>query len=54
MSDGFKKFGELNMKGTAGQKRVPELFIKDFIIGIPPEKEQVQISDYLDAKTEKS
>jgi len=52
-SDGFMKFGELNMKGTAGQKRVPELFIKDFVMGIPKAKEQKQIADFLDTETAK-
>lgn len=50
MSDSFKKFGEINMKGTAGQKRVPELFIKDFIIGMPTDKEQESIEKYLDER----
>ena len=53
MSEGFKKLGELNMRGTAGQKRVPELFIKDFLIGVPPNKEQEQISDFLDTELAK-
>jgi type I restriction enzyme S subunit len=51
--DPFKKFGELNMKGTAGQKRVPELFIKDFIICLPPDHEQKRISNFLDTETAK-
>lgn len=52
-SDGFMRFGELNMKGTAGQKRVPELFIKDFVMGVSKAKEQKRIADFLDTETAK-
>ncbi|MCK5125215.1 MAG: restriction endonuclease subunit S [candidate division Zixibacteria bacterium] len=47
----FRRLGEANMKGAAGQKRVPENFIKDFELGIPSLEEQGQISTYLDRKT---
>lgn len=36
----FRKFGESVMTGSAGQKRVPASFIKNFSLGIPPVYEQ--------------
>lgn len=39
----FRKMGEAEMKGAAGQKRVPDEFVKDFIIALPPQKEQLNI-----------
>ena len=41
------------MYGAGGQKRVPEEFIKNFLIGLPPYYEQVTIADYLDQETAK-
>jgi type I restriction enzyme S subunit len=49
----FRTFGEVNMKGVAGQKRVPEEFIKDFTIGLPNIPEQVAIADFIVSKTAK-
>ena len=49
----FRAFGEVNMKGAAGQKRVPEEFIKDFSLGLPKVLEQRAIADFLDRKTAK-
>ena len=42
-STSFRKTGEANMIGAAGQKRIPESFVKDFTIGIPSIKEQNRI-----------
>jgi type I restriction enzyme S subunit len=49
----FRKFGEANMKGAAGQKRVPEEFVKDFMLGFPSISEQRAIVDFLNRETEK-
>lgn len=46
----FMKLGEAEMYGAGGQKRVPEEFIKNFFIGIPPLPEQTAIAHYLDTK----
>lgn len=35
-SDSFMKIGESEMYGAGGQKRVPEEFIKNFLIALPP------------------
>mgnify|MGYP001586579441 CR=1 FL=1 len=49
----FHAFGEANMKGAAGQKRVPEEFVKDFLLGFPSLKEQRAIVAFLDHETGK-
>nr|WP_272917889.1 restriction endonuclease subunit S [Halobacillus halophilus] len=49
-SHAFKTIGEQNMRGTAGQKRIPESFIGDFKIALPSIKEQNQIVEYLNDK----
>ncbi|NBV77724.1 restriction endonuclease subunit S [bacterium] len=43
----FRELGELNMKGSAGQKRVPSDFVKNFQFGLPSQPEQDQIVLYL-------
>jgi len=43
----FRKTGELNMTGTAGQKRVPTIFLKNYKIPLPPLPEQKAIADLL-------
>ncbi len=48
----FKDMGEALMTGTAGQKRVPQSFIENYILGIPAISEQKAIADFLDRKTE--
>ena len=50
-SNRFMKFGETRMTGSAGQKRVPTKFIKNFRQGFPPLKEQKTIADFLDRET---
>ena len=50
MSYPFRKIGESEMYGAGGQKRVPETFIKDFKLGIPPIEEQLQIVEYINQK----
>jgi len=51
ISHGFRKLGEAHMYGAGGQKRVPELFIKDLRAPAPPLDEQSAIARFLDAKT---
>lgn len=46
----FRKLGEAFMQGVAGQKRVTNDFVQDFIIGVPPVDEQEAISAYLEQK----
>lgn len=50
-SERFRRIGESEMLGAGGQKRVPEDFIKDFLVGVPEFEEQEQIADFLDWKT---
>ena len=52
-SDSFRKIGEAMMFGAAGQQRVPEDFIKNYIFGYPSLYEQYAIVDFLDRKTAK-
>lgn len=39
------------MLGAGGQKRVPDLFVKDYRAAFPAREEQQVIADYLDAET---
>ncbi|WP_333819735.1 restriction endonuclease subunit S [Ohtaekwangia sp.] len=50
-TDLFKRNGEALMTGSAGQKRVPQNFIEQLLIGLPPLQEQTEIANYLDEKT---
>jgi type I restriction enzyme, S subunit len=47
----FRKLGESEMYGAGGQKRVPEKFLKDLRISVPPLEEQRSIARFLDYKT---
>jgi type I restriction enzyme S subunit len=47
----FRKIGESEMYGAAGQKRIADTFIKDFQVGLPPLTEQKTICDFLDQET---
>lgn len=49
----FRFPGEAMMLGAGGQKRVPDLFVKDYFAPVPPRDEQQAIADYLDAETAK-
>lgn len=53
MSHPFRCIGESEMYGAGGQKRVPETFLKDFRIGLPPVNEQQEISDYINKVNQK-
>lgn len=51
ISELFRELGEGAMYGAGGQKRVPELFIKDFQAPVPPLYTQEKIARFLDRKT---
>ena len=51
MCSAFRLPGEAMMQGAGGQKRVPDLFVKDYFAPIPPAHEQQAIADHLDEKT---
>lgn len=51
ISGAFRRFGEAFMQGVAGQKRVTNNFVRDFVTGVPPVEAQGQITDFLDRKT---
>lgn len=53
MSHPFRCIGESEMYGAGGQKRVPETFLKDFRIGLPPVNEQQDIIDYINKVNKK-
>jgi len=47
----FRSFGESEMLGAGGQKRVPERFLKDWQLSLPPLETQKRIATFLDEKT---
>lgn len=47
----FRSIGTGSMLGSAGQKRVPEDFVKNFALAFPPSDEQHAIATFLDRKT---
>ena len=47
----FLELGKSEMHGVAGQQRVPDEFIRDFVIWVPDLTEQRRIADFLDAET---
>jgi type I restriction enzyme, S subunit len=48
----FMNYGESMMIGTAGQKRVPNDFVEDFPISIPPNNEMGNIVEFVTRKLE--
>ena len=46
-SERFRRAGEKSMTGSAGQKRIPAEFIKEFPIFVPPLPEQKKIAEIL-------
>jgi type I restriction enzyme S subunit len=48
--DHFRKMGKGTMYGTAGQKRVPDDFILDFPLALPPLDEQKEIAEVLSSE----
>lgn len=53
MSDAFRRLGTSMMKGSAGQKRVPDEFTLNFKLGRPTPPEQRAIANFLDRETQK-
>jgi type I restriction enzyme, S subunit len=51
ISYSFRKLGESEMYGAGGQKRIPERFLKDLRMAVPPLEEQKSIARFLDYKT---
>lgn len=49
----FRRMGEAAMYGAGGQKRVPDDFVRNFVIGMPPLEEQTAITAFLDRETAK-
>lgn len=47
MTRPFRKLGEKVMTGSAGQKRIPVSFIKNFSLGVPSTNEQEEILQWL-------
>lgn len=52
-SDGFRRLGERNMVGSAGQKRVPTEFLREYPLALPPLPEQQKIAAILTAVDDK-
>ena len=50
-NDRFRRLGEAAMFGAAGQKRVPEDFVRDYHVPVPPLVQQRAIANYLDRET---
>ena len=48
MSHPFRKLGEAEMYGAGGQKRIPESFIRELRLGIPPLVEQLKIAQFIE------
>jgi type I restriction enzyme S subunit len=46
----FRILGETQMTGAAGQKRVPEDFVRDYVVAAPSVSEQKRISRFLDTE----
>ena len=52
-TDVFRKLGQAEMKGAAGQQRVPDDFVSGFAVPLPRLAEQRVIADFLDRETAK-
>ncbi|MDG4774973.1 restriction endonuclease subunit S [Solwaraspora sp. WMMD792] len=49
----FLKLGKAEMYGVAGQQRVPDEFIRNLEVQLPPKTEQRRIADILDAQADR-
>ncbi|MCZ8010446.1 MAG: restriction endonuclease subunit S [Pseudomonadota bacterium] len=49
----FRQAGESSMYGAGGQKRVPDSFVRDAVIPLPPTGEQEMIGAFLDHEIDK-
>jgi type I restriction enzyme S subunit len=52
-SSEFRHLGKGSMHGTGGLKRVPDDFVKNYQLHLPPVSEQTEISEFLDRQTNK-
>lgn len=52
-SQPFRRLGEAAMYGAGGQKRVPDDFVRDFAVALPPPEEQTAIATFLGHETSK-
>lgn len=52
-SDRFRRMGERNMVGSAGQKRVPAEFLREYPVALPPLPEQQKIATIFTAVDDK-
>ncbi|EPQ75965.1 Type I restriction-modification system, specificity subunit S [Mycobacterium marinum MB2] len=50
-SDRFRQLGIASMTGAGGLKRVPNEYVRDFMIALPPVAEQRTIAQFLDCET---
>ena len=50
-SSSFRSPAEASMYGAGGQKRVPDLYVKNFCAAVPPKDEQNSIASFLDRET---
>jgi type I restriction enzyme S subunit len=50
-SSEFRQLGIASMQGVAGQQRVTEKFVAEFLVLLPPLHEQRAIADFLDRET---
>jgi type I restriction enzyme S subunit len=48
----FREIGATEMRGSAGQQRVPIEFIKNWVVGLPSNEEQRTIAAFLDHTTD--
>ncbi len=51
IADDFRQLGESEMYGAAGQKRIDESFVKNWVVPLPPPDTQGRIVQFLDDKT---
>lgn len=47
----FRKYGEMEMRGSAGQKRVPEAYVANYVVDELDIDEQKKRANFLDKKT---
>lgn len=52
MTEAFKDGGVANMTGVAGLQRVSSAYVRNAILPLPPEEEQIQIVSFLDKQCE--
>jgi len=53
INDAFRALGTTSMSGAAGQQRISEQFVADFVVGLPGAEEQQGIARFLDRETAK-